>query len=398
MKPQRPCPICKKEEIKVLHNQQFELPERHPLAAGYDVVACTNCGFIYADTAVTQVDYDRFYAEHSKYEDVKTGTGGVDNPFDWNRQQETALQIVRVLRNTNAAILDVGCANGGMLKALKELGYEKLCGIDPSPICVENTKRLGVEAYQGSLFLPFKENAYDCVILSHTLEHVQDLHGALLWIEKRLKPSGILYIETPDASRYLDFLYAPLQDFNTEHINHFSLTSLMNLANMHNFIFLSANTKDLVVGSNMYYPAVFGFWRKNKEAVQMMQLKKDEVLFRKIEEYIFRSKQMLSDIDARIAQLISRSPSLIVWGTGQLAMKLLAETSLAHADILAFVDNNPINHGKILHGKIIIQPQDITNMDAPILITTLLHHQSIAEQIRKMGLKNEIVFLQGELE
>lgn len=41
-------------------------------------------------------------------------------------------------------------------------------------------------------------------------------------------------------------------------------------------------------------------------------------------------------------------------------MKLLTETSLAHADILAFVDNNPINHGKILHGKAIIQPQNIT--------------------------------------
>ena len=78
---------------------------------------------------------------------------------------------------------------------------------------MENTRRLGVEAHQGSLFLPFKENAYDCVILSHTLEHVQDVRGALLWIEKRLKPNGIVYIETPDAARYVDFIYAPLQDF-----------------------------------------------------------------------------------------------------------------------------------------------------------------------------------------
>lgn len=140
---QRPCPICKKEEVEAIHNQQFELPESHPLAAGYDVVACTNCGFIYANTAVTQADYDRFYAELSKYEDTKTGTGGVDNPFDWKRQQETALQIAKVLQNTNATILDVGCANGGMLKALKELGYENICGIDPSPVCVENTKLLG---------------------------------------------------------------------------------------------------------------------------------------------------------------------------------------------------------------------------------------------------------------
>ena len=102
-----------------MHTQRFELPEGHPLSSGYDVVACSTCGFVYADTSVTQVDYDRFYTEHSKYEDAKTGTGGVENPFDWKRQQETALQIADVLQDTSASILDVGCANGGMLLALK---------------------------------------------------------------------------------------------------------------------------------------------------------------------------------------------------------------------------------------------------------------------------------------
>ncbi len=130
------------------------------MAAGYDVAVCAACGFVYADTDATQADYDRFYAEHSKYEDAKTGTGGVDNPLDWKRQQETARQIADVLGDAKLSVLDVGCANGGLLKALKDLGYENLCGIDPSPACVENTRRIGVEARRGSLFQPFKKNAY----------------------------------------------------------------------------------------------------------------------------------------------------------------------------------------------------------------------------------------------
>jgi 2-polyprenyl-3-methyl-5-hydroxy-6-metoxy-1,4-benzoquinol methylase len=397
MKAKRPCPVCNAGEVDVLHTQRFELPQGHPLAAGYEVVVCSACGFIYADTAVTQADYDRFYAEHSKYEDAKTGTGGVDNPFDWKRQQETARQIADVLKDVSASILDVGCANGGMLKALKELGYENLCGIDPSPVCVENTRRLGVEAHQGSLFLPFKENAYDCVILSHTLEHVQDVCGAVDWIGKRLKPGGMVYIETPDAVRYVDFIYAPLQDFNTEHINHFSLTSLRNLMEAQGFIFMEGASKDLVVGRDMFYPAVFGFWKQAEDSAGIA-LSKDALLLQKIKEYIARSKTMMSDIDARISTLISRAPSIIVWGAGQLSMKLLAETSLARADILAFVDNNPINHGQVLHGKPIVSPSELAKWDAPILIATLLHHRSIAKQIREMGLKNEIVFLLGETE
>jgi hypothetical protein len=69
---------------------------------------------------------------------------------------------------------------------------------------------------------------------------------------------------------------------------------------------------------------------------------------------------------------------------------------LARADIVAFVDNNPINQGKILFGKPILQPQELVKMNSPILLATLLHHDSIAKQIREMGLRNEIVFLQGD--
>jgi 2-polyprenyl-3-methyl-5-hydroxy-6-metoxy-1,4-benzoquinol methylase len=391
----RRCPICEREEVELLHSQRFELPEGHPLSAGYEVVVCSFCGFVYADTAVTQADYDKFYTELSKYGDVKTGTGGIDNPFDWKRQQETARQIADVLQNTELSILDVGCANGGMLMALKELGYESLCGIDPSPVCVENTRRLGMEAHQGSLFYPFKEHAYDCIILSHTLEHVQDVLGALEWIEKRLRPKGIVYIETPDAMRYVNFIYAPFQDFNTEHINHFSLTSLENLMHRHGFLLARGGIKDLIAGVDIFYPAVFGFWEKADD-LEALLLKKDNDLRVKIEEYITLSKQKMQEIDSRIASLLARNPSIIVWGTGQLSMKLLAETSLAHADIVAFVDNNPINQGKILFGKPILQPQELIKMNSPILLTTLLHHDSIAKQIREMGLQNEIVFLQGD--
>ena len=37
-----------------------------------------------------------------------------------------------------------------------------------------------------------------------------------------LKTDGLLYVEVPDAVAYTEYLYAPFQDFNTEHINHFS--------------------------------------------------------------------------------------------------------------------------------------------------------------------------------
>ena len=77
---ERKCPICKTSECEVLHKQRFVLPEGHPQSSGYDVVCCGNCGFVFADTAVTQHDYDVFYEKFSKYQDKATSTGGGIHP------------------------------------------------------------------------------------------------------------------------------------------------------------------------------------------------------------------------------------------------------------------------------------------------------------------------------
>ncbi|MFM6900011.1 MAG: class I SAM-dependent methyltransferase, partial [Microcystis panniformis] len=163
----RNCPICQEENGEILHTQNFVLPEGHPLSNGYDILCCDRCGFVYADTTVSQKDYDVFYAKLSKYEDKKTATGGGESPYDAARLQKTAECIAEFLPDKSVRILDIGCANGGLLGYLKKLGYNNLCGLDPSAACVENTKQLyGIEAYAGSIFAPPQDlGDFDVVIL-----------------------------------------------------------------------------------------------------------------------------------------------------------------------------------------------------------------------------------------
>lgn len=393
-KANRDCPICNATGVESLHTQQFELPEGHPLADGYEIVCCQSCGFVYADTTVSQANYDRFYIELSRYEDAKTSTGGGETPFDHARLGETARQIADFLDDPSARILDVGCANGGLLQALKNLCYKNLCGLDPSPICVENTRALGLDAHTGSLFQPFPHGKFDCVVLSHTLEHVQDVQGALDWIGNMLDPNGkkLTYIETPNAVRYVDFLYAPFQDFNTEHINHFSLISLENAMRLAKFEAIETGEKTLIISKNLYYPAIYGFWKKST-TLTTPKIEPDTYLITQLTEYIRQSQAMIVSIETRLQKILSQSQQLIVWGTGQLVMKLLIETSLGKARITSFVDNNPINQGKSLHGIKILAPKELLGLDGPILITTILHQQEIANQIRQMGLPNKVIFL-----
>src|SRR5213080_4569414 len=122
-KPYRKCPVCNSEEAKVVHKIEFVLFDNHPMAGGYNLVQCETCLFIYADTHVTQQQLDIYYKELSKYEDKNIGTGGGYSKNDKDRLFETAQFIASQLQNKNARIIDLGCANGGLLKELKMLGF-----------------------------------------------------------------------------------------------------------------------------------------------------------------------------------------------------------------------------------------------------------------------------------
>lgn len=55
--------------------------------------------------------------------------------------------------------------------------------------------------------LPFASQTFDAVISNHSLEHFDDLEGALAEIGRILKPTGALYVAVPDASTFCDRLY-----------------------------------------------------------------------------------------------------------------------------------------------------------------------------------------------
>jgi len=392
----RVCPICGSTIGEVLHTQKFVLPEGHPLAEGYDVVCCVRCGFAYADTTASQRDYDEFYSRWSQYTDNKTSTGGGESAWDAERSQNTAIDIARVVPNKGARIVDIGCANGGLLHDLYQLGYTNLCGIDPAPACVAQTAQVpGVDAYCGSLSqIPREAGPFDCLILSHVLEHVRDLQPALAYLRRFLKPDVCLYVETPDATRYADFVFAPFQDFNTEHINHFSLVSVANLLRRCGFTPTTSDTKVILSAPNMPYPALFMFATLSAGvSASTPSLQKEEVLKARLIDYITISHWVMDEIDAHLQRVLAQTPEVLVWGTGQLVMKLLVETALSNGEIIAFVDSNPINQGRFLRGIPILAPSKVKPSTHPIIVASILHYRAIVENIRQLGLPNPVIAL-----
>lgn len=393
----RPCPVCGCFSGQVLHTQHFILSKDHPLQDHYDVVACDACGFCFADTPISQTAYDAYYSSMSKYADNATSTGAGVSEWDAGRLVQLAGHVAEFTPDLSARILDVGCAAGGLLAALQARGFTEVCGIDPSPLCVELTGRVAPgRVWTGTLTrLPHGIGSFDGIILSHVMEHVCDLRGAMERLRSLLNPGGWVYIEVPDAARYGQYLVAPFQDFNTEHINHFSMTGLANLFRQCGFHPEVGGIKEIFSAKDIPYPALFWFARV---ADSPQAIEKDGTLRAALEGYIRASAERMRRLDETIRRTLAKQSSVIVWGTGQLTMKLLAETCLREADIEVFVDGNPVNQGKELIGRKVISGTELSSGSTPILVCSQINSAAIIQSIRSLGLTNPIVELSDKSE
>ena len=371
----RSCPVCYNKTGEVLHTQKFALPENHILPKVYDVVVCSVCGFVFADTIAKQDDYDVFYRDFSKYEDVTVSSGGGLCEWDKNRLHETAKWLDSAIDNKSASILDIGCANGGLLHEMHELSNKyTLTGVDPSPSCVSHVSKMGIECFNGSLFhqnaLPV-DKKYDCIVLTHVLEHVYDLDTAIAALTSRLNPEGLLYIEVPDASRYADYYIVPFYFFDIEHINHFDENSLLNLFQKTGYSAVSVVKKVIQVSRVNLYPAVGLLMRiSTRDSIMSPKIIFDDSVCKSVKAYLAMSYE--KDLHDEIEALAKSKEPVIIWGAGSYTLRLLETTSLGKCIINAFIDNDKSKLGQNIYGIPIVSPEILVSTPPPCMLNSCL--------------------------
>ena len=388
----RPCPVCLNTGGEILHTQRFIIPEEHFLPESYDVVSCEKCGFVYADTEAKQEDYNRYYKRFSKYEDTFISSGGGLTVYDAERLNETASNISEFLPDKESPILDVGCANGGLLAALKSKGYNNLTGLDPSNSCVNYIiGKLGFEAIEGDLFNVKLNQSYECIILSHVLEHICDLREGINNIISFLSVQGLLYIEVPDASRYNEFYVVPYYYFDCEHINHFDEHSLNNLILQYNFEHIISAKKGRIVSSQNIYPSVYNIFRKSEKSKSSMNIIADfnvrESVLKYIETSRVNSHWPEIDLCARTQEKI------ILWGAGSYALRLLENTSLGKCNIIFFVDNDRKKQGTKIKDIPVYSPEILRKNKEKIIICVALYSDDILREIHSMNIENQVILM-----
>lgn len=372
----RSCEICSAKDYKILHAQNFILPEKK-LPFHYNVVSCMKCGFVFASYTSSQKKLDKFYQKNIKY--AYNNQEGKLPEYAQYLHRRSFLFIDSFLKKnyknfdkSKFKILDIGCASGNLLNNFKKSGYKFLLGIDPAPECSFNAKKLyGLKVIPLSLSHYQTSSVFDLVIFASVLEHIGNLNEALIKASLLLKDDGILFISVPDGENFGTLLTEPFLEFSLEHINYFTKDSLMNL--MNKFSFLNLQFNSFAVESYGAY-ALDSLWKKTKK---QKQTKYDTLGKKKMTNYIEKSLMTMKKINKMIDDLVKTQEEIIVWGTGSLTSRLLATTNLRLVNIKAFVDSNPSIHGEKLNGIVIVAPDILKNKQTTVFVATYIHSQAI---------------------
>lgn len=124
-------------------------------------------------------------------------------PTRQNRGHRQTYAFIRRHAPHKGRLLDLGCGDGTVLWLAREDGWE-VKGIELFPEhvrLVRETLGLDVDVSDITAYRGVHE-AWDCVVLTHVLEHLPDPVGALRKIHDLLKPGGVGVLEFPNIDAF----------------------------------------------------------------------------------------------------------------------------------------------------------------------------------------------------
>ena len=375
-----------------MFRQDFAAVDAATPVTGYDVVVCGGCGAAYADGIPTQDAFDQYYRDMSKYEYAQRA--GEESQYDRRRLELIAGIIAPRIPSTQARVLDVGCASGRLLANIRDLGFPNVVGLDPSPACAAAADRLyGIEVRTMTLAeIAASGEQFDVVIMVGVLEHLEDLDRAFAQLRQLITPGGLLYIEVPDVTTFADWPNAPFQDFSTEHINFFSPVSIRNVMRRHGFsqVFLEQNHR--IQSFRTVMSNISAFFRNESLIDQALEF--DTTSASGLERYVADCVDADRTLRRRIDEVVDAKRPILVWGVGTHTSRLMATSRLADAEIVAFIESNARYHGKSLHGRPIVAPETLRERGEPVLVSSRVFQNEIANQIRdELKCANELILL-----
>ena len=135
------------------------------------------------------------------------------------------LDLIRGFRSTGR-LLEVGCARGDFLRVARR-SFE-VFGVEPNPDLADSAARVAAIHRDVLETLPLRN--FDVAVSFHVIEHVDSPKRFVQAIRDRLKPGGLLVLETPDINSLpFRFMKARWRQFIPEHYFFFDARTITKL-------------------------------------------------------------------------------------------------------------------------------------------------------------------------
>lgn len=178
------CKLCGATDLPLFYTQG----DQHQ----YRFYRCRQCRLVVYDTR-TGVNQEKYILTRV---DPRA-------PTRQNRGHRQTYAFIRRHAPATGRMLDLGCGDGTVLWLAREDGWE-VQGVELFPEhtkLVRDTLGLDVETSDITAYEGVKK-AWDCVVLTHVLEHLPDPVGALQKIHDLLKPGGVGVLEFPNIDAF----------------------------------------------------------------------------------------------------------------------------------------------------------------------------------------------------
>ena len=272
----------------------------------------------------------------------------------------------------NLYVIDIGSNDGIALKPFKEMGYNKILGIEPAKNLARLANKKGIKTFNGFLnkknLKKIKKNA-NLVLASNVFAHADNLKEMASCMLELIKNDGVIIIE-------VQYLLNTLKDLTFdniyhEHYNYWSLTSLKNFFEKFKSKIFKAEKISTHGGSIRIYVSKKSKIKIDKSVKKILK-EEENYGIKKFETYEKFGKQVeyiRLKVKENFKKLKSNNDRLIGYGAPAKATTALNYFGISD-EIDFIVEDNKLKHNKFIPGiKIPIKSKSsIKNSDTPIIV------------------------------
>lgn len=284
------------------------------------------------------------------------------------RQLETLINIYQEKKGLPESLIEIGCGDCSFLNYAKNK-ISKLLGVEPSARFSASAIEQGHKIINDYVTSSSKltEDSFDSFVSRQVFEHLPDPLDVLLGIKAMLNPGAVGLIEVPNG--YKAMRKKCFYEFFPDHINYFSVNSLVALASQAGFNVVSCH--------EAFGGEYLELWVRNDT---------EEFVTKRLGDMIIEREKVCSNLIEKIKSL-SPQKKIMIFGCGAKTLSIFsgfAENISEH--IAGVIDSDPNKQGLYIPNtsiQVLSLSQCVKHKPDVVIILALSYVDEIKDIVKK---------------